>query len=171
MSKALQLIVNEVAQLEQMLIESGGEITPEIENMLAVKDVQLPEKIDGYYSIIERFELIQDFYKQKADAMSRLAKAASQVSDRCKDNLKLAMQELNVDELKGQDYRFKLSPSNPSVIIPDESLLDQSYTITKTVTSIDKKRILEDLKLAVKVMGARLEENFSLRKYLNRSAK
>lgn len=171
MDKSLSLIVSEVAQLEAMLIESDGEITPEIESMLAVREIQLPEKVDRYASVIERFDLIEEFYKEKADQIYKLAKAAGTVSIRCKENLKASMMDLNVSELTGNEIKFKLSPSNPSVEIVDQSKLNGSYLITETITKVDKKRIGEDLKLGVPVDGAELRQTFSLRKSLNRKLK
>lgn len=153
--------------LEQMLIESHGELTPEIEEMLTIKDVQLPEKIDGYAFVIDRMDSVSDFYKRKAEMFMRLSKSATSVSYKCKENLKSAMALMNVDELSGFDVRFKLVKSNPSCVIEDENKIDASYKVTETVISIDKKRIAQDLKLGVPVDGARLEQGTSLRTYAN----
>ncbi len=57
------MIVNEAMQIEQMLMESGGEITPEIDQALAVNSNSLVEKVDSYHHIIERFEALEGHYK------------------------------------------------------------------------------------------------------------
>lgn len=169
--KPLSVIVSQVAQIEQMLIESEGQITPEIENMLVVKETNLPEKIDGYAAVIERFEMIQEHYKKRAQEISSIAKSAGEVAERCKENIRQALRILDKKEIKGHDVVFKLSLSNPKVIIEDESKIDPAYKVTETIVSVDRKRIAEELKLGVPVDGAHLEETYALRKSLNRGKK
>lgn len=166
-TKSLAVLIDETAALEHALVESQGEITPEIEAMLAVKDTHLPEKVDAYAMVIERMDTIFAFYRAKAELFNRMAKAAEAVSNRCEYNLKTAMETLHTDEIKGHDIKFKLLKSNPAVEIEDDSKLDPAYLITETVTKVDKKRIVEDLKLGVPVAGAKLRQSFALRKYVN----
>ena len=170
-SKSLSLIVSQVADLENQLIESGGLITEEIENALAIRDTHLPEKIDSYAAVIERFDLVEEHYKNKAAFYLGLAKSAGSVVERCKENLKASMKELGVSELIGNDVKYKLSPSNPTVLIASDDAIEGSYKITETVVKIDKKKIAEDLKLGVPVVGARLQETFRLTKSANRKTK
>lgn len=170
-SKSLSLIVSQVAELENQLIESGGVLTEEIEKALAIVDTHLPEKIDSYAAVIERFDLVEQFYKDKAAFYLGMAKSASSVTERCKENLKFAMKELGVTELAGNDVKYKLSPTNPSAIIDSEDAIEASYKITETIVKIDKKKILEDMKLGVPVVGARMQENFRLTKSANRGKK
>lgn len=169
-NSTLVSLVQQVGELEQAMIESGGEITEAIEQMLVVTEINLPAKIDGYSEFIDRMDMIEEFYKEKADFYLRLAGSAAGLAKRCKDNLKLAMQTLGTQEITGFDIKFKLIPSNPSCVVDDEGVVDGSYKITETITRIDKKRIAEDLKLGVPVSGAHLERGVSLRKYANSAA-
>ena len=115
--KSLAVIISETAALEQALVDSQGEITPEIEAMLVVKDTHLPEKVDNYSMVIDRMNTIHAFYRAKAEMFTRMAKAADTVATRCESNLKLAMETLHTDEIMGNDIKYKLVRSNPSVII------------------------------------------------------
>jgi len=164
-NKALMVLVQESAALETALIESGGEITPEIEALLVVKDLHLPEKIDSYAMVTDRMDAVAQFYKLKADMFLRMAKSAESVIDRCEANIKAAMTAMATDEIKGNDIRYKLQKSPPACEIPDENLIDAGYKITQTITKVDKKRITEDLKLGVPVLGAKLTYGTSLRRY------
>lgn len=169
-NKSLIALVSESAGLEQALIESGGEITPAIEALLVTKDLHLPEKVDAYSLVIDRMEVVSAFYKAKADEFLRLAKAADNVVDRCEVNLRLSMEAMHTDEILGHDVKYRLVRSNPACVITDENAVDGAYKVTETITKIDKKRLIEDLKVAP-VAGARLEQGFSLRRYLNSPAK
>ncbi len=170
-SKSLALIVNQVAELENQLIESGGVVTEEIEKALLIVDTHLPEKIDQYSFTIERFDMAEEFYKNKAAFYLGLAKSMAQVTERCKENLKFAMKALGTTELEGVDVKYKLSPTNPSVVIDSEESVEEAYKITETTVKIDKKKILEDLKIGIPVNGVRMQENFRLTKSANRGKK
>lgn len=169
--KSLVELAKNSATLEEMLIMSGGEMTAEIEDMLTVKDIQLPAKIDSYALVMDRMESISRFYEEKAEFYQRLSRAADNVIVRCKENLKFAMITLHEDEIVGFDVKFKLVKSNPSCIIEDELKIDPAYTTVKTVVTVDKKRITEDLKLGIPVAHAHLEQGVSLRKFANSPGK
>lgn len=171
-TKSLRDIVNFTNTLEQMLLESGGEITPEIEPYLQVKEVNLPEKIDNYSMMMDRMEHISDFYTQKAIEFTKFAKAAKNIIDRCKVNLEISMKELNVAELVGHDYKFILKNNPPSVQIDNEALIEDAYKeIIPEQKVIRKTKIAEDLKLGVPVAGAQLVVRQSIKKSLNTPGK
>ncbi len=169
-NKSLIALVAGAADIERALIESNGEVTPDVEAMLAITEIHLPEKIDNYSLVIDRMESISEFYKAKAAEYVRLAKAASNVIARCESNLKIAMEAMHTDEILGHDVKYRLVKSNPKCVITDESKIDGAYKITETIVSVDKKRLIEDLKLGP-IEGAQLESGYSLRRYLNSPAK
>ena len=165
-NKSLITLAKESNQLEVMLLESGGEVTPEIEAMLTVKEVNLPSKVDNYYHVMHRLDGLEIHYKEMADKFQKAAKTFSGASKSLKDRLKIAMRELGEDEIKGNDFRFKLSNSKPSLIIEDDKVIPKDYFVQVTETVLEKDRLLEDLKIG-EVAGARLEPSFSLRSYVN----
>ncbi len=170
-SKSLVTLAEESAKLEIALSESGGELTPEIEAMLAEIDVALPEKVENYSLLIDRMTTLSAFYKDRAKFIERMASAAEKVVERCEFNLKLAMEKTGQTEIRGIDVRYKLSPTAGKVVIENEELIDPAYTVIEQVRKIEKKRIGEDLKAGVPVKGARLEVGTSLRRYANTPGK
>lgn len=160
------ILVNEASALEQMLIDSGGEITPEIENALVVKDQLLPEKIDNYSLIMERFEHLSEHYKSRAEMFIQIAKQCQNVQERLKENIKQAMLTLEVEEVQGFDIRFKLSKSKPKVVIFAEEVIPTEYKKEVTTIVVDKDKLREDLSIGL-VSGAKLEQSYSLRTYAN----
>jgi hypothetical protein len=167
MSKSLALIVNEASKIESMLIESGGEITPEIEAFMAVNAADLSGKVDSYNMVMDRFETLEAFYKSKADEFSAYSKRCQNIRKTLEDNIKYAMQELKTDEVLGNEVRFKLVATKPRCVVLDESKLPAEYLRTKTITEVDKPRLSEDLKIG-KVEGAELQGGFSLRAFATR---
>ena len=165
--QSLPALVREVQSLFQVLAENGGELTPELEQSLAVIDIALPAKIDSYKVILDRAELEETYWKKKADEMYAIAKGMKSIQERLKESLKLAAIAMDKTELVGNDVNFKLSNSKPKMVI-DEKLIDEAYKYTVTTTEIDKKKIEEDLRLGVPVTGAHLVETKSIRAYANK---
>lgn len=167
--KPLIQIAQEVADLEKALIESGGLISEEIEQRLAIKDLELPVKVDGYASILKRLDVTADHFRAQADFFVQVAKGIDQAHSRLKENLKNAMEIMATNEIKGHNYRLKMSKSKPVVIIEDESKLDGKYLVTiPATTRPDKNLIARDLDSGATVTGARLEGQASLRIFANK---
>ena len=70
-------------------------------------------------------------------------------------------------DLEGNNFIFKLQKTKQKVVIDDETKLHDLYLRTKVIHEPDKTKIYDDLKSGVAIDGARLEENFSLKKTLN----
>lgn len=170
MSESLRELVSVASEIENHLIESAGLLTPELENALAVIEIKLPQKIDGYNAVLERMEMAEAYWKMKASEFQAVAKGCASAREFVKNRLKEVMKENNLTELVGNDVKFKLSNSKPKMIIDDETL-DKAYFMQVTEVVPDKKRIEEDLKMSVPIAGAKLEETKSLRAYPNKGAK
>lgn len=169
-NESLYSLVAQANALSRMLAETGGEITPEIESLMSNVDVKLPEKVDGYAVVMERLELEAKYWKDKAASYSLMAKSLASLQDKLKERLKEAIKALGVDEIHGNDVRFKLSGVKPALVL-DESKLDPSYLMTVTETVPDKERIRAALQEGAEISGASLVQSVSLRSYLNKKAK
>jgi len=165
--KSLTTIIQQISSLEQLLIESDGELTDQLEDQLKVKDIELPEKVDAYVYTIERLDQAREFYAQKAKQFQNIAKNIDQAVDRMKDNIKMAAEVLCTDELKGQDFRFKVQRSKASVIIDSLEKLPGEFIISEVVTKPDKKKLADALAQGP-IDGAHLEPQVSLRVYPNK---
>ena len=166
-NKSLMNIVNESVAIENMLIESGGELTPEIEQALRVTEENLTAKADGYHLIIERFDTLEAYYKSRAEFFKQVSTQCSNVVSRLKNNIKYAMAELNVDEIKGLDVRFKLTPTSGSLVIEDEELIPIEFKTEVVSTVLNKPAVKAALSVGGVVPGAKLEKGSSLRVFAN----
>lgn len=160
-------IVAEYSLLKHQIVAAMGEITPEVEQALAVTESALKTKVDAYHYVDEMLEADAAFFKRKADAFSALAKRFANAQDRLRGNMKLAMQTLQLKEVKGKDYRWVLKRSAPKLVIDDASALPDECVIQVVETKPDKDRIKELLKEGHIVPGARLEEVDALQPYEN----
>lgn len=165
-NQSLLAIVGKTVEIEKMLIESGGELTPEIEAALIVNEQSLSEKADGYHNIIERFDALGDHYSKRAAFFAQISKQCAGVVDRLKGNIKIAMSELKVDEIKGADVRFKLVTTSGKLIIEDEEMVPVEFK-QEVINTVIQKDALKAALQAGEVPGAKLEKGYSLRAYAN----
>lgn len=163
-NKSLITLVQESNSLELMLIESDGQLTPEIEAALSVQNLSMEEKVDGYAFMLEKMKAMEEFYAARAEYMSKIAERCSAAQKRLKDNLKFAMDQLHTDTLQGSDVRFKLVPTSGKLVITDEEMIPVEYKKEVTTTEIDKKALKEAAKNK-KIPGAQYIPDFSIRTY------
>ncbi len=160
-------LAHEAMALAQMIAESGGELTPEIEAMLEVNSRSLADKLDGYVSVDERFQSEQDHWKRKADACRAISKRFEDARERLRARIKFTMEEMGVGELKGIDHRYKLSPLKPKLVIDSEESLPIDFKMIVQTSVPDKDKIQAALMVGAQVMGARLEPVSRLQAYAN----
>lgn len=166
-SKTLAALFTEANDIGLKLIENEGEITPDLEERLNQLQIDLPEKVDAYVFIMEALEAQEAMYKKRAEFFSRLAKSHSGTRERIKERIKFLMQQGNKDEVLGNDYRFKLSPSKPSLKVNTE-LLPAKFTREVVLFEVDKKAIEEALMSGEDVPGAHFECGVTFRIYANK---
>lgn len=161
--KSLITIVQETNNIETMLLESQGELTPEIETALTVSGSDMAEKVDSYSYIIDRFAALEMHYKSKAEFFSAISKQCDNVQKRLKNNVQFAMQSLGKTELLGEDIKFKLSSTSGSLFITDEEMVPVEYKTEKMVTTINNKSVKDDIAKGKVVPGAEIKPGFSLK--------
>jgi hypothetical protein len=154
--------------IEQQLIESGGLITVEIENLISALDISLPAKIDAYAFTIDRMELSIGWLKEKADEYARIKKGAELALSNIRQRLKDLMVHHELTELIGERERFKLSPSNPKLVIRDENQVPANFLIEETRIYPDNEAIKKALKNGETVPGCELEKSYALTKRIKR---
>ena len=162
----MSYLVNALAQadqLERMMIEAEGQLTPEIEAMLAISEKQMSEVVDVYHLRMERMEKVAEFYSAKADQYARLASSIEKATKYTKQLIKDHMMNVGVTELSGGEFSFKLARTAPVVDVVDQDKIPDTYIKVKVEETVDKKKIADDLKLGIQIEGVILKENYSLR--------
>jgi Siphovirus Gp157 len=167
----LTLALQHAEKIEQMLIESGGEITPELEFEMKINPATITELVDIKYVSIERIESSIEFFEKKAEEFKNIAASLKNAKKYTQDSIKQYMRESGKDSLQGEDYCFKLSKGKPIVNVMNEASLPLTYFKTKTEKSVDKALIFDDLKKGIPVEGCVLEESYTLRKSINKGGK
>lgn len=166
-ARSLVRLTNEFSQLDQTLIESGGEISPEIESRFELASGAITEKIDNYKLYMDHLELRSAWFMSIADQAYAAANSFTNQIKRMKSNLKTAAKLLGTSDLNGNAYRFKISKLKPKLIVEPIELVPAKYLKEVVKVEIDKDLIIKDLEAGIDVPGCRLEENYSVRQYIN----
>lgn len=136
-----------------------GEVTEDQEQQLVINEQEREAKSVAYVCVIKDKE---NYINMLDDEIKRLtvAKKRHQTDiDRLKSNLLVAVR-LFGDYAAGM---FTISTRKSSaVVIEDEALLDADYIVSKMTTSVDKKKIKEDIKAGKAVSGAIINTNYNL---------
>lgn len=144
--------------INELLEASEGEMTPEIEEALALNEANLQQKSAGYVYTIEELSDYEERLSKEIARLQRRKKSASRIKDILKTTLSTAMVEFGLTRLKNDTHTISLHRSK-AVVIEDESKLPACYT--KVKLEIDKAKLKEDLKNG-EVAGAYLQENISV---------
>ncbi|MCF7839770.1 MAG: siphovirus Gp157 family protein [Candidatus Marinimicrobia bacterium] len=121
--QTLNDILKDFHDIEEMLIESGGELTPDIEQLLDQNAVDLDSKLDGYASFIDylkgQVEYLKNVEAQFKDHRQTVENAIRRMKSRVLYALKATGNEKHKTAM--HSYSIKLSESWKV----DEDRLDQ----------------------------------------------
>lgn len=175
-TKTLQSIVQDHKSLDELMIEQGGELTDEQQEQIVdswMNEIKqnIATKADNYQYRMNTLENASESLRARAKMMASAAKVLENMQDGLKVRMKLAMQEIGVTELIGNDFKFKLSESKPSVQIIDSSKIPAQYTREKIVIDYNKDEIKEALQNGAVIDGACLQTSFTLRVSVNKKVK
>jgi hypothetical protein len=160
-----QLTQEEMAFIS-MMEETGGEITPELEEDLAIRRENFESKADSYTKLILKLESDVEAASAEIKRIQDLKKVKENTVKRLKGTLRDALQFFGRPDSKTGVMRyetplFKLSiRSSQAVEVNDEGILpDEFWAIKKEVS---KTLISTAIKEGREVPGATMVENKSL---------
>lgn len=163
MNTSLITLVKDHAEIETLVLEAEGELSPELDLILTQLESNIATKGDKYDLLISSFKRKADFYKAKAEEFNRAHKMLIAFIERLRDNLKKALPLLPNAEIKGEHAYFKLVKAGKKLVIDDESRLPSKYKITVSEVVPDKELIKSNLEDGITVEGAHLEDIIQLR--------
>jgi hypothetical protein len=170
-NKSLVALTEDYQRLMGLLMETGGELTPEIEKELEVNTEMLAAKADKYEFITSKLEAEEAYFKAKADSYTRVARACANARQRLRDAIKFSMQQTGKTEIIGEDTTFCIVNGAPKLVIKDPGVVPKNYVVETIVRDLDKDKIKADLKAGKSVPGAEFEPVYQLRTKISRKVK
>lgn len=97
----LYQLTSEYQAIEDALIENGGELTPELEDLMNANTEALALKVDGYNKILRRMEGSEAALDAEIKRLTALKKTAANAQKSLKKHLKDAMEYAGLDKIEG----------------------------------------------------------------------
>lgn len=152
-------ITAEQKRINDALMESGGELTPELEEALVINAENFAVKAEGYAISIHQFEAYAEAADAEIKRLMALKESAQGAVKRLKDNLAYGMEVMGYDKVDMGLHKISFRTSI-AVNITDEVRIPNQYI--KVETKIDKESLKRDLKAGLVIEGAELVTNRNL---------
>ena len=146
-----------LAQIEDL----GGEITPDIENALAINEEQFATKAVDYGHAILNLKAMAAAAKAEKERIANLQKFYENTQKRLEGALSNAMQVFGQDKVENATMRLSLRHTTATEV-DDIALLPSEFKTTKVEEVADKTAIKKAIQAGEAVPGAHLIENVSL---------
>lgn len=128
--KTLNDIMRDWQTVEDMLIDSGGEFTPEIEEEMEITQAEFEDKLDNYAGFISYLKSQIEFLKKEEDRYKTRRKTLENSILKCKDNIVFAMGYKHIEKLKTPKYSFSIRTTESWQV--DEMLVEDEKQLLET---------------------------------------
>lgn len=159
--RPLYEIAIEYKSLFNELLESD-EITAEQLQLLDQQADNFEQKIINLSALIRNLEIEYESIHNAINAMDKRKNALDKKIESLKKYAISNMELCNIQAVKSPLFDVKLKKNPARVSIIEESLIPKEYIRQVVVDKVDKKDIMEKLKLNIPVPGATLENGMRL---------
>lgn len=152
-------ITQEQINLNNMLEESMGELTPELEEALAINLDNFNAKAEGYVKAIKNYKAEADAIAEEIKKLQEKKRVCENAQQRLKDSLKTAMEVFDTPKVQAGLFKISITKSE-AVNILDEDAIPEQYK--KVKYEVSKTDIKNAIKSGLVVEGAEIKENTSI---------
>lgn len=159
LTQRLELLCEKIDDLE-------GEIPNGLLELFAETNLEHTQKVDNYLFVLDRLRRDSAYYSQRSAKILQRAKTCESLEKAIKERLKqniIAYPDLPWKSSDGDKLRVQENPE--SLVIEPLADIPIKYFNEKTVISVDREKIKEDLKNGVVLEWAKLERGTHLRIY------
>jgi phage host-nuclease inhibitor protein Gam len=157
MKKNLFNIDAEAFIIQQLLEESEGEITQELEERMAINEAERESKAVGYCYVIKEFKAKAEMIKKEIERLNNMKKQYEKYCDELENRLLDSV--LTIGPIKTDKINISSRKTKAVHIIKEEALPDHFLRIK---TEANKQAIKDAIEAGEEVPGAEIVENYSL---------
>lgn len=154
-------ITAEMNAILSLIEEGGGELTPELEQALAINEDQFVAKAEDYGHAILNLKAMAGAAKAEKERLASLQKFYENAQKRLTDALSNAMQLFGQDKVENATMRLSLRHTTATEV-DDLDAIPMEFKTTKVEVVADKTAIKKAIQQGEDVPGAHLVENVSL---------
>lgn len=160
MNKTLYQITGETLEIYNQLEESGGDLSPEMEEALIISQTELKTKGQAYIEVLKGNAAFINNIDQEIKRLQAMKKTRSNLSKRLEDRLLDAVKLFGDIDL---GLTVITTRKSKAVQVEDVNSLPAEYKNIKIQEQADKKAIKEALEAGEQIKGCSIVENKSLR--------
>jgi hypothetical protein len=105
--------------LLKLIEEAEGELTPEIEQALALTEEEFEAKAVSYGFVVKSFEDVEEVLDKEIKRLQELKKKATKRAEKFKDTLDKAMSEFGIEKIKTETLTLSYRASKPVELAED----------------------------------------------------
>lgn len=124
----LNELLRDKLNIEDMLIESGGELTPEIIEQMDFNAKNIRDKIDSYHNIVVKMEYGTSEIDAEIKRLQALKSAKKNAVKSLKERLIYLMDEAELQSIDGNLCKAYIKNNAPSLVIDDVVSFTATYT-------------------------------------------
>lgn len=143
------------------LEENGGELTPELEQALAITEGQFTEKAVDYGLAILNLEAMAEAAKAEKERLAGLQNFYENAKKRLSETLSGAMRAFDRTKVETPTLRLFLRHTQATEIDNADDI-PARFKVTKVETVVDKTAVKKAIVAGEDVPGAHLNDNYSL---------
>lgn len=159
MKQTLYNITEDQRLINAMLEETGGELTPEIEEAMLITEENFISKAEAYGATISEYDAQAEACAQEIKRLQAFKKTCENVSKRMKERISDAMMAFDKDKVTAGTFRFSFRKST-AVVVENEELIPEEYF--RTERTICRKELMDALKAGEVIAGAMIETRQTL---------
>ena len=151
-------LTGQMRDIETLLEETGGELTPELEALWEETSESLPMKVDGYNQVIVNLSSYSKNLDGEIKRLQALKKTADNSVARIKEHIADVMKANGIAKLEGNFCKMSLASSVATVV-------DEAEVLSPYVARLDKLGLPEWITAELKVSKSALKDAFKGKDY------
>lgn len=162
MELTLYNIRKEHLELQGLLDENGGELTPEVEEKLALTEEHFRDKAVSVGFVVKSYDDSIGIIEAEIERLKKLKASAEKKKEFLKERLDAAMKQFGIQKI--DTPTLKLSYRKSTYVEVDEDVLPKEYW-TKPLPPApapNKQLIAAALKQGTVIVGASIKERYNL---------
>ena len=143
-----------LADINDPSIEAGEEVDVLLGDLDYTKG-EMKLKLDSMAWALENYRASRQSTKERIGSLREKQKSIESVIQRLNDFVLESVREIG-GAISTDEYSFKIKKSPHKVLVEYENLIPSEYTKTVESSSLDKNKILAELKKGTKIPGCKL---------------
>lgn len=146
----------ELAIINNEIIDAEGEISTELEKRLDASTLAIRDKIHSIGKWTLNLDGKTEAIDKEINRLQHKKKMTENLNNRLQNYIRQAMERADIHKIEYPTFTVAVQKNPPSVEIQNDEVVPNAYKTIKQTISVDKRRILEDLKAGQKIEGCNL---------------